>query len=56
MESGPTDPNEKHDDELARGKDHRPLSEADAWGTKLNPVRDTPVPFGGLSDGGSKTG
>lgn len=25
------------------GEDHKPLSEADAWGTSLNPVRETPL-------------
>ena len=55
-ESGPADPNEAHEDDLAKGKDHPALSEADAWGTKQNPVRETPVPFGNLSDGGSRTG
>ena len=32
------------------------VSEADKWGEKLNPVRETPTPFGGLSDGGGRTG
>jgi hypothetical protein len=48
----PKDPNQEHDDAIARGKDHPNLSEADAWGTNLNPVRETPEPHGGLSDGG----
>lgn len=55
-ESTDTDPNEKRDDERAAGRDHAPISEADAFGTKLNPVRETPTPFGGLSEGGTKTG
>lgn len=48
-----TDPNEERVEEAARGKDHPQLSEADAWGTDQNPVRETATPFGGLKDGGS---
>ncbi len=50
-ESG-TDPNQQRDEERARGKDHVPPNEAKEWDA-LNPVRETPTPFGGLKDGGA---
>lgn len=36
-----TDPNEAHDNEIARGKDHANLSDDDLYGLNLNPVRET---------------
>lgn len=47
------DPNEDRMNEAARGKDHPDLTPDEEWGENQNPVRETPVPFGGLSDGGS---
>lgn len=49
---GGQDPNAQYDEEKARGKDHPALSEADQWGTDLNPVRETPTPWGRLGEGG----
>lgn len=51
-ESG-TDPNQQRDEERQRGNDHPNLSPAEQWGEDLNPVRETPTPFGGLKDGGA---
>jgi hypothetical protein len=49
MEPG-IDPNEKTE---KVGDGTKPnISEADAWGEKLNPVRETETPFTGLSDAG----
>jgi hypothetical protein len=46
------DPNEARDDERARGGGPPKISENDQWGEDLNPVRETPQPFGNLGDGG----
>lgn len=48
-----TDPNQARDEERARGEDHPKQSPDEAWGESLNPVRETPTPFGGLKDGGA---
>lgn len=44
------DPNEQYP---LGGADHKPLSEQEAWGTNLNPVRETPSPFGAMRQGGA---
>jgi len=51
MGTEPQDPNEEHDREIAAGKDMPAMSEADQWGEKLNPVRDTPNVASNLHDG-----
>lgn len=38
--SEPTDPNEKHEDAIARTPDAPPISHDDAWGERQNPVRE----------------
>lgn len=48
-----TDPNEERMNEADRGKDHPDLSPDEAWGDNQNPVRETPQPFGNMTDGGS---
>lgn len=47
-----TDPNEAHDAEIARGKDHPKLSEEDLYATNLNPVRETEKVSTNLKTGG----
>lgn len=51
-----TDPNQAYDEQRQRGKDHPDLSPDEAWGENQNPVRDTPQPFGNMTDGGSAGG
>lgn len=45
------DPNDKFP---VGGKDHDPISPADAWAEKQNPVRETPPAFTGLRQAGGK--
>lgn len=47
------DPNQAYDEELARGSKAPEPPEGAAWGGDLNPVRETPTPFGSLNDGGT---
>ena len=40
------DPIETYDSTHGKpGPDHKPMSEAEEWGTDLNPVRETETPF-----------
>ncbi len=53
MEGEPKDPNEEIDRKLGTpATGAPPLSEDEAWGTKQNPVRETPPAFTGLRDVG----
>jgi len=45
------DPNAEHENKI--GPDHGPISPADQWGEKLNPLRETPEPWSNLRDGGT---
>lgn len=56
MATEPTDPNEASDQERARGKDHPNLSPDQQWGTDQNPVRETDVPWTGVTEGGPGAG
>lgn len=47
------DPNQAYDDSKAKGSDIPNVSEADQWGTDLNPVREPATPFTNVNDGGS---
>lgn len=47
----PSDPIDAYDSkhgDPSKTPDAPPISEADAWGTKLNPVQDTPLAATGL--------
>lgn len=48
-----TDPNEKY--ERSIGPDHPPISDAELYAEKENPVRETPTPFGSLREGGGQS-
>ena len=51
-----SDPNEALDDERIRGKDHQDVPLEQRWGEDQNPLRETPTPFGNMTDGGSGVG
>lgn len=53
MAEEPKDPNEEHDRKTSTTPDAPKISEADAWGTSLNPLRETPLAATNLRQGGS---
>ena len=51
-----SDPNEALDDERQRTPDAPSAPLEERWGEDQNPLRETPTPFGNMTDGGTGAG
>lgn len=50
------DPNEALDEQRIRSKDAPEVPLEERWGEDQNPLRETPTPFGNMTDGGTGAG